>query len=82
MLMRGGEKYSSGWRRVILVSWWSGGAERKFLPVECMAMLPLRRNVRSIGKADQAGVWRSLFLKDGAGGDEKKLVLGRIEGEH
>jgi hypothetical protein len=24
MLMRGGEKCSSGWRRVIIVSWWSG----------------------------------------------------------
>ena len=69
--------------RVILVSWYGGGGEEyKFLPAEWMAMLPLRRNVGSIGKVDRAGVWRSLFLKDGAGGEEKKLVLGRIEGEH
>ena len=56
-----------------------GGAEYKFLPAEWMAMLPLRRNVRSIGKVDRAGDWRSLFLKDGAGGVEKKLVLGKLK---
>ena len=59
-----------------------GRAEYKCLPAEWMARLPLRRNVRSIGKVDRTGVWRSLFRKDGAGGEEKKLVLGRIEGEH
>ena len=35
--------------------------------------------MRSIGKADRAGGWRSLFLKDGAGGEEKKLVLGKLK---
>ena len=35
--------------------------------------------MRSIGKADRAGVWMSLFLKDGAGGLEKKLVLGKVK---
>ena len=56
MLMKGGEKCSSGGRRIILVSWWSGKAEYKCLPAEWMARLPLRRNVRSIGKVDRAGV--------------------------
>ena len=37
------------------------------------------RNLRSISKADRAGVWMSLFLKDGAGGEEKKLVLGKLK---
>ena len=61
-----------------LVSWWSGGAEYKFLPAEWMATLPLRRNGRSIGKADRAGVWRNLFLKDVAEREEKKLMWGRM----
>ena len=37
------------------------------------------RDLKSITKADQAGVWMSLFLKDGAGGEEKKLVLGKLK---
>ena len=35
--------------------------------------------MRSIGKADRAGVWMSFFLKDGDGGEEKKLVLGKLK---
>ena len=53
-----------------------GRAEHKCLPAEWMARLPLRRNVRSISKAKRAGVRMSPFLKDGGGGEEKKLVLG------
>ena len=37
------------------------------------------RNLRSISKAEQAGVWMSLFLKGGAGREEKKLVLGKLK---
>ena len=35
----------------------------------------------SISKADRVGVWMSLCLKDGAGGEEKKLVLGKLKGD-
>ena len=35
--------------------------------------------MRSISKAEQAGVWMSLFLKGGAGREEKKLVLGKLK---
>ena len=35
--------------------------------------------MRSISKAERVGVRMSLFLKDGAGREEKKLVLGKLK---
>ena len=35
--------------------------------------------MRSISKAERAGVRMSLFLKGGAGREEKKLVLGKLK---
>ena len=37
------------------------------------------RDLKSITKADQAGVWMSLFLKAGAGREKKKLVSGKLK---
>ena len=65
--MRGGEKCSFGWRRGILVSWWSGRSRIQVPSGRMDGNATFEEKVRSIGKADQAGVWRSLFLKDVAG---------------
>ena len=37
------------------------------------------RDLRSISKAERAGVRMSLCLKGGAGREEKKLVLGKLK---